>query len=271
MLDTDTETDDTKSNEVTPPQLDQLKLRLPIFWAKSPTAWFIQAEAQFTLARISSDISRYNHVLTSLPEDVIDSIIDYIQSPPKVNVYEGIKCLLIERHSMSLERRIEQLLSNEQLGDRRPSEFFRSIKQLAGTSGTIGDKLLINLWTRRLPQAISIAIIAQGNKSDAELTTLADRIWEASHRPTVNEASSVSEVSSLRAEIAQLKSVMEKFAKSNNRSRTYQRSSSQRDRPDRSNNRSSSRHIDICWYHRRYADKATKCAKPCSYQKTTKN
>lgn len=270
MPNSDTETNDTKS-EITRSQLDQLKLRLPTFWAKSPTAWFIQAEAQFSLARISSDISRYNHVLTSLPEDVIDSIIDYIQSPPQINIYEGIKTLLIERHSMSQERRIEQLLSNEQLGDRRPSEFFRSIKQLAGASGTISDKLLINLWTRRLPQAINIAIIAQGDKSDTELTILADRIWEASHRPTIAEANSVSEVSSLRAEIAQLKSMFEQFSNLN-RSRSQQRGFSRQSRPARSNSQSNSRHdSNVCWYHRRFADEATKCTKPCSFQVSAKN
>ena len=148
---------------------------MPTFWSKSPAVWFVQAEAQFTLARITSDISRFNYVLTSLPEDVIESIIDYIQCPPVNNLYEGVKVLLIERHSMSEQRRVEQLLANEQLGDRRPSEFFRALRHLAGTSGTISDKLVLSLWTRRLPQAVSIAIIAQGNKPDGKLTALADR------------------------------------------------------------------------------------------------
>lgn len=265
---------DTKTNNtvpiVTDPGIEPIKLKLPVFWLKSPAAWFIQAEAQLSLARISSDISRYNHVLTSLPEDIIESIIDFIQSPPANNLYEGIKALLIERHSMSEERRIEQLLSNEQMGDRRPSEFYRAIKQLAGTSGTIGAKLITNLWARRLPQAINIAIIAQGDKPDSELTALADRIWEASHRPTISETDSQPSIVSLQAEISELKTMLSRL--SLNRGRSRQRQYSRPNSTVRTSNRSNSRkNSDVCWYHTRYANKAKKCNKPCSFSVQTKN
>lgn len=240
-----------------------IRLKLPNFWPASPITWFIQAEAQFSISRVLSDSSRYNHVLAALPQDIIESILDFVQCPPEKDLYKGIKDLLIERHSMSEERRLEKLLSSEQLGDRRPSDFYRSLKLLAGTSGVAAERLVRNLWLRRLPQVINIAVISLGDKAITEVLTLADKIFEAT--------------SHLELEIQELKKLINNLSFNNNRSRSPYCSNNSRNQSFRpraqfrsnSSNRSSSRNVNrICWYHRRYSHKATKCVRPCDFKHT---
>jgi hypothetical protein len=39
---------------------------LPPFWAERPTVWFAQAEAQFTLAGINSEQTKFCYVISQL-------------------------------------------------------------------------------------------------------------------------------------------------------------------------------------------------------------
>lgn len=105
--------EDAKSN--CPEQTDvySISVKLPQFWSNSPSTWFIQAESQFSISRVSSEVSKYHYVVAALPQDIIESIIDFIQNPPLKDIYLEIKKLLIDRHSLSVEKRIEKLISSE--------------------------------------------------------------------------------------------------------------------------------------------------------------
>lgn len=98
--------------------------RLPSFWTTSPFTWFVQAEAQFNLHKIQSDRIKYYMVVASLSQEAIESILDVVQNPPEKDKYENVKKTLIDRHTISQERKIEKLISGEQMGDRKPSEFY---------------------------------------------------------------------------------------------------------------------------------------------------
>lgn len=51
-------------------------VRLPGFWRRSPQRWFTHVEALFHSHCVRSDLSRVNHVLTSLDEDGIRAVED---------------------------------------------------------------------------------------------------------------------------------------------------------------------------------------------------
>lgn len=255
--------------------VNSVSVKLQPFWANSPAVWFIQAEAQFAIAKIKKDVTKYNYVLGALPQNVLETVIDFIQSPPALNIYDKFKETLIQRHSLSEERRIEKLLSSEQLGDRKPSEFLRALKQLAGSSsGIISDDLIRKLWLRRLPQVINIALIAQETKPEAEVTSLADKIWEAS-----SVVGGISEVNSnnkqtssasttqteLRSEINELKCMVEQLTSRLSRQNFRSQRNSNRNN-SRSRHRSRSR-SGICWFHSKFGSNARNCATPCNFNK----
>lgn len=269
-----------KAEETNEPQVNSLKL-IP-FWANNPTTWFIQAEAQFKIAKITSESSRFYHVLSALPQEVIESIVDFIQSPPEVDLYSNIKKVLIERHSLSVEKRLEKIISNEDIGDRKPSDFYRSLKQLAGTSGTIGDQLIRKLWLRRLPQSINLALIPQAEKDIADVLVLADKIWEATQIQNISSVvlpstSSTNPIQTLQQELNEIKEQLRNLNINNRQSRFRNRSnnghfrnSSYKRNDSRSRNRSASRNKyrsnnSYCWYHFKFGQQAKKCNEPCSF------
>lgn len=147
MSDSSPSDDENKAGESTstaapPREVSHINIKLPSFWPNSPSTWFIQAEAQFSLGRIKKDSNRYNYVVAALPQDVAESIVDILEAPPLTEKYEYLKKVLIERHSLSMERRIKKIITDEEMGDKKPSEFYRKLKQLAGSSGTVGVELI---------------------------------------------------------------------------------------------------------------------------------
>lgn len=287
--------DDTKSgaDRASPSEMSKISLKLPIFWPNSPTTWFVQAESQFALARITSDVNKYNYIVTSLPQDVAESITDILENPPVINMYATLKKALTERHSLSTELRLKKLLSGEQLGDKKPSDFYRYLKTLAGSSNAVGAELIRNIWQNRLPHLINIAIIPQKDQPLETLLSVADQIWEAmqssnissigsssesrTKNPTVNSATSHSDdkFNHIEREINELKQMFADMKTNTDRSRSRSRDSNSsrfnRSRSHSRGRRSFNKNGSLCWYHFKFSNKANKCINPCEWKNKTTN
>lgn len=276
-LPTDSASTNTAKNE-----LNAVSVRLPPFWAHSPCVWFIQAEAQFALGRISSEYSKYNYVVASLPQDVAESIADFLQDSFDDPSYSKLKEVLISRHSLSVERSLQKILSDESMGDRSPSEFYRALKRLAGSSNTLGDDLIKKIWLQRLPHLVNISLISHKETEDiAKILSLADQIWEAmasSNVSTVskchvtsndndNNSKSDETIKKLETEISELKQLV--YNMNQNRSRSHSRNRSNVFRRRSTSRNKFNKNHSLCWYHFKFGNKATKCTSPCS--KSTQN
>lgn len=266
-------------------ELAATSIKLPNFWTACPLAWFAQAEAQFNTKNIRLDITKFEYVITSLPQEVILSVLDIIQNPPQQNAYSVLKQALIDRHSISEERRLEELLSEAELGDRKPSEFYRYLELLAGTSATVGSELLRKLWLRKLPQTINIALVASGKQDKQELIDIADKIWNVSHVQQISSTTyknndnmedfikafttMSTKYDMLQNEIISFKNIIQNL-NLNDRGRSTSRDSYNR-RNNNNNKRSRSRSQrqfnekgPLCWYHFNFGEKALKCITPCT-------
>lgn len=60
-------------------------LILPNFWKEYPKLWFVQAEAQFAVAGINSEESKYIHIIANLEQSVLIHIADILERPPTEN------------------------------------------------------------------------------------------------------------------------------------------------------------------------------------------
>lgn len=267
-----------------PTDINALIVKLPTFWQNNPTTWFIQAEAQFSLGKITADISKYNYVVATLPQDIAESVSDVLENPPNTGLYAHLKKQLIDRHSLSLESRIQKLISGEEIGDRKPSDFFRTLQRLAGNNSAVGIELLKKLWMSKLPQAINIALIPQSDGEIAGLMALADQVWEAIKTANISavkfqnipnsSACSSSSESQLRSEINELKLMIEKISADRSRSR-YRSPSGSRSRSGNRPRSQSRRRFNpngkFCYDHFRYGRNADNCEQPCSFRNRSQN
>jgi hypothetical protein len=55
---------------------------LPPFWAERPAVWFAQAGAQFFLASLNSETTKFFHVISQLDHRYAAEVEDIITSPP---------------------------------------------------------------------------------------------------------------------------------------------------------------------------------------------
>ncbi|XP_054278345.1 uncharacterized protein LOC129005084 [Macrosteles quadrilineatus] len=260
--------------------LERITVKIPQFWPADPKLWFAQVETQFSLARITSDETKFFYVCGNLDAKYAAEVRDILTKPPTEGKYEKLKTELIQRLSSSQEQKTRRLLEHEEMGDRKPSQFLRHLRALAGT--VVPDSVMKTLWLSRLPSSTQAILATQRSSELDALAELADAVLEISPRHQVTEAavptyspnsieammerltilmtSKMGEiVSTLQHDISSIK---EDLWCNQNRRPTW---SSSPVRRSRSRSKSTTRD-DVCWYHKRFGNAATKCTRPCSFQ-----
>ncbi|XP_075156985.1 uncharacterized protein LOC142230225 [Haematobia irritans] len=200
-------------------------------------------------------------------------MIDIIRNPPTVDRYSNLKNKLIERYTLSEQKRLDKLFSDTVLGDRRPSDFFRSLKLLAGSS--IDVSFVKSLWLKKLPRNLNIALIGSNISNIESLLTLADRIWEVSEAnevdavesscPSQNDMSKVVEnlvkaTETMCDKMNQMSLGMVQVQQEIESIRFGNRSGFREKQRTRTSNRKW-----LCRYHYRFGDKARKCEQTCAF------
>ncbi|CAB0032740.1 unnamed protein product [Trichogramma brassicae] len=155
----------------------RVAVKLSPFWADKPSLWFAQTDSQFVLSNIVNEVTKFLHIVSRLDAQIAAEIEDIISNPPVLNSYTFLRTKLIERLSASEEKRVRQLISEEELGDRKPSQFLRHLRSLAGTN-IVQDSLLRQLWLQRLPSSVQAILASQGDSTLEKLAELADKILE---------------------------------------------------------------------------------------------
>jgi len=150
----------------------RLAVKLPSFWPQCPELWIKQVESQLAAANIKSDTAKYNALVASLEFDTISQVSDIILNPPAQDKFEGLAKQLIERFAENQTSRLSKLLVTE-LGDKKPSQLLRDMKNLA--AGSLTPEALKILWLQRLPQQISTVLMVSQDNID-NLAVLADRM-----------------------------------------------------------------------------------------------
>ncbi|XP_075726170.1 uncharacterized protein LOC142767813 [Rhipicephalus microplus] len=127
-----------------------ISLRLPAYWDRITSIWFSQAELQFVLSGVRIEQRKYHVVVSALPPAAAE-VSDLLSGAPSTTAYSTLKAALLERTTASQNSCIEQLLSAEELGDRRPSQLLRHVRQLIiGYTATTDKNLSRELFLQRL-------------------------------------------------------------------------------------------------------------------------
>ncbi|XP_041483467.1 uncharacterized protein LOC121430256 [Lytechinus variegatus] len=270
------------SDAIASSSISNVQLKLPPFWPNDPTIWFTQVEAQFLTKGISKQSTKFAYIVASLEPEYAQEIRDLLISPPKENPYDVLKYQLIQRTSASEQKRLHQLLISEELGDRKPSQLLRKMKQLLGTN-TLEENILKQLFLQRLPTNIQVILASTRDSMEIEkLADLADKILEthspihhsqvAHLSPSSSSAtpSSNPEMAEMKAQIAQLSLLVQNLsAQQTDRSRGRSRERGSRQKESRQRSKSPQSHVGgDCYYHWRFGKGAKKCTPPCTFKQT---
>ncbi|KAH7931661.1 hypothetical protein HPB49_026206 [Dermacentor silvarum] len=127
----------------------RVAVKLPPVWAGSPEVWFAQVEAQFTLARITQDRTRYDYVVVHLDARYANEVRDILANPPTANFYELLKSELIRHLSLSEGETVRQLQSAE-LAQCQPSQLLETRGQ-HGNPGFLTASTLASMTSTARP------------------------------------------------------------------------------------------------------------------------
>ena len=237
----------------------------PMF--KNASAWFLTIEAQFRNANITRSQTRYDYVLAALTPDQAESVMDVITSE-HADPYIALKAALTERTSESDRVKFERLLSGLSLGDRKPTQLLREIKQLSGQAvGGVDEKFVRQFFVSRLPREVQTILASTTEHEADKLARIADSILEvnpglasinAVAAATIPQDDLRDKVDELTRQIIALTAIVRPGGAHGSRSRSRSRP---RYHPRKSSRDSGNQ--QVCWYHDRFGSKANKCVSPC--------
>lgn len=173
----------------------------------------------------------------------------------------------------SQEEKLKQLLSREELGDRKPSQFLRHLQGLAGPS--VPTDFLKTLWTSRLPPNLQTLVATQAGLTLDKVAELADtvnaiapavcHVASTNIMPTPSSSDTdnndvTRQIADLTQQVAALSASFHGGRSSRRQGTSQRRSSSRRFSSERSRRHGS----HYCWYHRKFGAAAYRCTQPAS-------
>lgn len=254
-------------------------IKLPPFWPTDPEVWFLQVEAQFSTRGVVSQKTRFEYIISSLSPEIVTEVRDLLLSPPTDNPYDVLKAELIRRTAASEQKKLQQLLGGEELGDRKPSQLLRRMQQLLGDKlGSSPDttSLLRELFLQRLPANVRMVLASVDSTTDLlKVAEMADKILEVAAPTTIATLSTElpptppslphpvsspsSDIQQLREEVARLTSLVQSMSSRHRSPRKSRRRSASP--AAQSNNDQPT----LCWYHHKFGEAARNCKAPCSW------
>lgn len=236
-------------------QVAAVAVKLPEFWKCDPVMWFAQAEAQFALANVTKDETKFYHIVAKVDQTVICHISDLVARPPLEEKYKSVKDRLVGRFALSPQAKLERLLGSHDLGDLRPTHLLAKMQELSAGLA-VDENLLKMFFLQRLPTSIR-SVLAISDGTITKLAEMADKMVECS-TPHVSavEQPLADNTDELKNQIAALTTEIRRMKMQPSRSRS--RSSSRSGTTSRARG-------EVCWYHHQYGSNAHQCRAPCIF------
>lgn len=156
------------------------KINLPHFNKSDPILWFIQAEEQFILFNIRDENTKYSLIVAALPPEISCEVRDVLLQRPVNAPYSTLKSRLLQRLTSSFDERIQRLLQEETLGDRRPTQLLIRMKSLLNSPDALTNSFLKSIFIQRLPDNVREHLAYHtDSKSTEELAEMADKILQS--------------------------------------------------------------------------------------------
>ena len=82
-------------------------------------------------ARLTSDVSKFAHVMGALDGSAVADLMHAIRAAPAYGKYAHLRAAILAEFSLSPDRQLQKLLNEMQLGSQRPSQLLHKMQALA--------------------------------------------------------------------------------------------------------------------------------------------
>ncbi len=234
---------------VAPAPVTAISVKLPSFWIDNPRAWFIQADSQFAISNITVSTTKFYHILSSLPKEVIDTVVDIVEEIGTYDdPYAHLKDRLLTGFKVTKWARMSQLIHHPGLGDLRPSQLMSKMLALL-TPGHQPCEVVLALFMEKMPSDIRCGVALKDYDDPRVLAADADLLWDSR---VASQTSGVGAVGRLDDCVSAVQV--------QNRSRGKR---PRQKRPPPPYDEASSN--GLCYYHHSWGKDAHKCRSPCTW------
>lgn len=275
------------------PLVPRLHNPFPVYDPSQTIDHYMQ-RLEFWFGGCEDERQRFNIVMAQLPAKFFNVLAGRNLTEAE-KPYTAMKEALLKEFTMSEAERVSKLLENVTLGDKRPGDLLREMRQLSATSD---ENLVKGLWLRQLPPTLAAQLATNIEPLDT-LGTSANAIYAMLNRNQINEVSyqpvppsAIQELSETMKQLlvlmTQNQATIAALAAQPNRAQDRGSRESSRERyqgrersPDRfrGNNRDSNPpqqrsrsrsrdydpNSDMCYYHFMFGRRANNCNQPCNF------
>ena len=110
-----------------------IAIELPMFWENDIPLWFTTIENTFCLRNIYNETQRYELLLTALDLRHLQKLEHVLADIDRTYPYSHIREEIFNVFAPSVDRRLDELLYDTELGDRKLTELLHVMKKLMGT------------------------------------------------------------------------------------------------------------------------------------------
>ena len=158
------------TDEQSETEVNAVSIRMPPFMESAIGGWFSIIEAHFSLRNITVSSTKYFHVLSALPPEIVTKIPASVLNEQS---YDALKNALIQIHERTKQELFARLISQTKMTG-RPSYYLQELMATAAQKGltlqqmgTIADQLLpllqanaptFNVNSNQPPQRNSVKI-----------------------------------------------------------------------------------------------------------------
>lgn len=211
------------------------KTAMPTITTKNTEHSISKLEGWLDINGVFEDERRFLALKMQLDTATYTQVSHAIYNPPQSGKFDHLKRAVIKVFTDSESKKVQDLISGLQLGDKKPSTLLAEMRNLH--RGPLDDKIFRELWLKRLPQQVQAILVGTMRSTGTEeslplerMAECADNIMEHQTPPgSINAVSQPPKKDSIFELLSKINERLEKLERkpdNDERSRSQSRSNS---------------------------------------------
>lgn len=167
----------SNDDEKSAAHLNVVGIKMPAFMETAAAAWFSILEANFHIKHITTEETKFFHLIANLPPDVITKISATVIAN---HSYKETKEVVVNIHERTKPELFSKLITKTSMTG-RPSYYMQELNSIAAKVG-VGEDLVRHQFIQALPPTISPVLAAQKDLTLTQLGNLADELTPFFHQ-----------------------------------------------------------------------------------------